>query len=380
MIYPAFGLGQYAAPYLTTAAKYAGGYIAKDLFKKGYKYYSGSSGSYNRTRSSKSKMPYTRKTLSYRPRRKRTRKQSYAKRRTPANRKFKKRGRPYRKRRKGTSGVARRLLRLEKMANSSLSTYVNRSRIAGQDTIPSAEGNCSYSGIVSNSVTILNINIQAVPYFDPSTPATKITVNLSAPAYRNAIFIKKIKSSINMRNNYRLDVKYTLYSVSPKGDTSTGPITAINDGLADVTGTASPEQDPQFWPTDSKVFTELYKINNKWTGILKPGGELTAYWNTSRSFKYRPAVVAEQADTYQKRYQSQIWILRISGTLVHDNGTVDLTTTGRCGIDYITNTEYTIQYPGGSDLYQIDSAETLATILATAVQTAPEQEQANYGL
>lgn len=263
---------------------------------------------------------------------------------------------------------------LKKTVDSSLSTYTKKSRDYGSTLVAAVE-QCAYGSQTIHSVSVLQGVIDAVKYFNPSTPGTLINVDLSSPTFQNRVKFSSSYASINARNNYQVPVKVRSYFFVVRKDTGITPETAITNGLADMSNASI--TNPLVFPTDVHDLTDLWSIASSKTVLLNPGEEFTHSWSAP-PFKYDVSLSDSHTSAYQKYFHGCIHVFRIEGVASH--GSTSGSTQGKAGIDWILNRNHTVVYPGGSDIKYLEADLTSGSAVGTIQVSLPDIAQETYGL
>lgn len=282
--------------------------------------------------------------------------------------------RKYRKRYNKKKTLTRKVNELSRQVKSTTSKYIKKSR--NFDQLINTTDN--YVNMVSHaicSITQLQAAIDSVKYFDPSVPGTLINVDLSAPTFQNQVYFKRVWGRITARNNYGVPCKVTLYVCTNKKDTSITPITAINNGLADMSNGAI--NDTLVYPTDVHDFNDLWNIEKSKSFVLNPGDECSIS-HSVKPFRYDVSLSDSHNTEYAKYFHGSVLMIRLTGILCH--GATSGASTIKAGVDYHYDRIYEVQYPGGADTTYLEISDNPETMVGTATVSIPDAQQAIYTL
>lgn len=195
--------------------------------------------------------------------------------------------------------------------------------------------------------------LDAVPYTQLSAPSTESTSNVAG-----ATEIPPMKWNItahfmlDVRNNATLPVHVDFYYLKPKKDTTLGPDEVYYTGLKEngatdvqaiYTGTAYYIH-PCFWPTDSKLFTQMYEIIKHDKVMLNPGDE----WKGSYDLKLRAydPNLNDETGTTLKEVDTRFFFVRLQGVVTHHDTDASVVGYGDGQIDIIKCTKWQMKYAG----------------------------------
>jgi len=192
-------------------------------------------------------------------------------------------------------------------------------------------------------------------FFNPAVPGTLTQGSGASGSYDRNYHFKSVYSKVALVNNYQIPVRVKLYCCMPKEDTNIIPITAFTNGLADVGNPSSVS--PYVDVTEAPQFNKLWKIHKSVKKILMPGQVMKSSIN-SKDVMYNPSIFDSHSLDYQRKYKCLYWFVRISGVLAHDTVVTTEQSLAPCGLDFITQTNYTVEYDAGVDLKYIVIADT----------------------
>lgn len=297
----------------------------------------------------------------------------YKKRRSAKRRRYPK-TRKWRRytRRKTLPAVARDVALLKRTVSAMRSKWTTKERDAGQLLCTGRD--TSYHEVSMLNVTICNQIVDATPYYDSSTNAMT-TKNLAAASqFSLKMHFAFVQTSMTAKNNYEIPVICQIYVVIPRSDTGILPMTMVHDGLTDLGVTGTPSQ-VMTYPSDSHIFRENWKIVRYKKAELKPGDSLYCSYRP-KPFVFDPSSVDTHTIEFQKHLGAHVFILRIEGTLGHDDAAGYGRTAG--GVDWENNRKVVLKYDGGLEFERmtvLDTSEALSTTTGVAsVMPASEQQ------
>ncbi len=253
--------------------------------------------------------------------------------------------------RSARKGLKPRVKKLEKFVANQQSTktertYHSEKLISGVNLQGMASFDSSTTSTIATTVSTLRM-------FNPSAPATLITVDLDVGTYSQSI-LAKWAHSMELVNNYSTNVDIWVYSSFVKADTSINAFTAIGNGLADNPDPGTLASTTYgVLPGDSEQFKDLYSHKLVKRKRLVPGQSCYVA-ASSPYFEYDPATVDSHTSTYQRKFHGHAFVLVVRGTIGHD--TVEALEVGAmaAGVDVIRKRTTTIKYDaGGVDLHSI---------------------------
>lgn len=248
---------------------------------------------------------------------------------------------------------------LKRLAESDMGTHCQRRRTTGALT-SSVDQKLVTSGEMQN-LSILESVIAQLRYYDPAAPSSLVLANGTTGAYQKEFLFKSSSHTITLRNNYQVPCNVRLYLVSSKVDTSIAANISFQNGLADIGAPSSTS--PLVYLTDSKQFTDLYKIVKSTVVYLKPGASVHLSHNI-KPFQYDPSLSDSHNLAYQKRFHDLQFVVDIMGVLGHDTSVSGEQTNLQAGIDWEVRSTWVVKYSAGTDLeylYVDDQADTSFT-------------------
>lgn len=288
--------------------------------------------------------------------------------------------RPYRKYKKKTKTrryqkpIRKEIRELKQKVNSNLSTYIKKARTVAQLTVANV-GETAYLNTGINSLSVLDGVIDAVKYFDPATPGSLITVNLTLPTFQNQVRFVKSYSKTTCRNNYLVPCDIRIYYLENKLDTSISASSSMSNSLADMSNGSITSQ--LIFPSDCHDFNDIWSIKTSKHVILAPGAEVSLSWSC-KPFLYDTSLNDSHASAYQKSNHGSEVLVRISGVMSH--GSTSGVTIGKGGVDVSVERHHTVEYPGGSDIKYLEVADGLQTTAGTVQVSQLIASQQTYTL
>lgn len=213
--------------------------------------------------------------------------------------------------------------------------------------------------------------------FNPAVPGTLTQVDGANGAYVREWHFKSVFSKVTLSNNYQVPVHVALYCCMPKEDTSIIPITAFTNGLADVGNPSNTS--PYVDVTEVPQFNDLWRIVKSVKRTLQPGQTLKSSI-TNKDIMYDPSVFDSHALDYQKKFKCLNWFVRVKGVLGHDTVVTTEQSLLPCGVDFLTQNNYIVEYDGGVDLKFIYIADTSDTSFTNGgvVSSKPVADNIGY--
>lgn len=244
--------------------------------------------------------------------------------------------------------LSKKVSMLAQEAKSSRSTLIYHKR--STDTAKASVNQTAY--VMADALTMSNYEavLAQLRFFNPSTPGTLTQADGATGTYMRDYLFKSIYHMCTAVNNYQVPAKVTIYSCVPKQDTNIAPITAFQNGLADVGNPASTS--PMVYLSDSDEFNDLWRIDKSITKVLQPGQTLSCVF-TAKNMRYSPATFDSHSLSYQSRFKCQAFIVRVTGVLGHDTSVASEQGFLASGIDCTCHAKHVVEYDGGIDLKYI---------------------------
>lgn len=264
---------------------------------------------------------------------------------------------------------------LKRLSEADMGTHIHRVRGASRVLAGVNESNFSaFTGITTSTVESALSNLK---YYNPSVPGTLTTAAGATGSFQKEFLIKNIYSKLLVSNNYQVPCNVILYVLSPRADTSIAPDTAFSNGLTDVGGVSATSA--LMHPTDSEEFNDLWNIVKSKSVRLQPG-DVCSISHSIKPFSYDPATVDSHGHTYQGRFGSHTYGVRIEGALGHD---ITANEQGflQSGIDTSLSVKYEIKYPAGADIKQFSVSDGASTFTnAGVVSEKPVGDNIQYSV
>jgi len=292
--------------------------------------------------------------------------------RTAANRAFKKKVRKIKKGKVGN--LASQVKELSKRIESLNTTLTYRWR-SSSDIVSASNNQSAQSTVSCHNLTDIETVLGNLKYFNPSVPDTLITVDFNG-AVSKQVRMQQYSKMI-LRNNYQAPVNVRIYKVTNKVDTNLTPTVAFTNGLADIGNPSATSC--LVYPTDSPQFNDLWKIQDTKKVVLQ-GGQTVEMSHSTGWFDYDPSVSDSHASTFQKSFKAYCYLVRVEGTVGHDNA-ADEQGTLRGGVDMQLNRTYKVKYNGGVELDYIivfDDGDTFTN--TPVVSLKPVSDNLPYSL
>lgn len=307
---------------------------------------------YRRRRVSHKGVPYTKKYIKRKPR--------VGKRNVTTTKRIKRHARRRR------PNLRQEVAQIKKELKHDLSTYHHR--VADTNSLGASANQCGYFNWNTFNFQELRLVMDKFRYFDPSNPGTLITaVDLAAGGFHRNILLKKTYSKIRIKNNYIAPAKVTLYLCKVKADSNLSPLDAFEDGMA-TQAIGFTSSNPLYYLTDSSSFGKMYQIVQTKTKVLMGGQSLTNN-ATSDNITIDENWFDIHPELYQKQLKQHIWLVRVEGTLAH-NEAAGVYQVGKqnARVDIELYSKYEFQYDsGGVSLNDLGAEGNWDTFSSAAV-------------
>lgn len=279
---------------------------------------------------------------------------------------------------KGTKqAVQKQITALKKatMADQAYHTY----RASRSYQLLTAINEANYTSPCENSTSTYEQAVTNLRYYDPSVPTTLVTANAASGTYSRVIHFKSVTTKMLIKNNFQVPCNVRLYIITPKDDTSQSPINCFDAGGADqIVGTYSRNTLNQF-PTDFDIFNRLWKVEKVLKRELKAGQEMS-FSKTVNDVDYDPSIVDTHSLTYQRKYKTFAFLIRIEGCIGHDSAVAGQVGLAQAGVDIKTDTTFKITYDAGCNLNDFSYANDYDTFTNGAVQSQPTVDNQAYSV
>lgn len=275
---------------------------------------------------------------------------------------------------KNIQAINKQIKDLRKAVNVDLSTHTYK-RTDTPAYAQSLIGRCNHLLVDVNTVSKIETMIANLRFFNPSAPATLVTVDAGSGTYSRDYKITNIHSKLIFRNNYNVPAHVKVYLCKAKKDTATSPLTEYTSALTDSVITASvDETSPLMYITDMERVKENWDISVEFDQVLPSGGQGEVSHNTGE-FSYDPSDADTNTNAYQKKNKAFAWVIRLQGVLGHDTTSPNARTLLVSALDYYNTVKAVIKYDAGTqldDYYITESRSTTGTTLITGVPVIPD--------
>lgn len=204
-------------------------------------------------------------------------------------------------------------------------------------------------------------------YFDPSTPGTLITSDVSLGTYQRNFMFKSLTSKMQVRNNYQTDADVRVYLCSVKDDTNQSPLTAWTSAIPDGSN-LSTTADLNQYPSDYNLVSDLWKMKLVVNTTLSPGQSAIAS-HTVKDVEIDAAVIDSHGLSYQREYKAFCWLIVTKGTISHDSAVASEQGFAPCGVDFVVANTYVVSYNAGININYIEGSNSLSSFTNGAVQS-----------
>lgn len=176
------------------------------------------------------------------------------------------------------------------------------------------------------------------------------------------ILVRQSKK-VTFRNNQCIPLKATFYELSMKQSTTITPTTAIFNGLDDRGIPASTAANMvAYWPTDSMVFNEAYKIEQKEKLYMNPGDEFSMTVRTGWQ-KYNVDIRDHGVrQTFDKDLNTRFIMVRLEGVIVHDSTDASIVGLGPARLDQVILLVSEVKVPDEGNLRRVVNLNSLPSV------------------
>ncbi len=271
--------------------------------------------------------------------------------------------------------IGKKVKELQRVAEADMGTHHYKRRLITQTLAAvNAANYCSLSGW---TISAVEDALSQLRYLDPGTGALA-TVAGATGSFQKEFYFKSLWSRCDAHNNYQVPVQITLYCLVPKEDTSITPEDAFTQGLTDVGNPSATST--LIFPSDSPQHRDLWRIQKSKTMMLQPGRCVSLTFK-GKKFQYDPSLGDSHADTYQPRFASHTFAVRIQGPVGHDTVASEVSTL-QCGVDLVINHRAEIKYAAGADIEFIDISDNMSTAFSNkgCVSAKPVADNQGYSV
>jgi len=276
------------------------------------------------------------------------------------------------------SSIKKRLRTVERHVKNDEGTLIYRYAKAATLRVATAS-KCIHGAYSSNYSAYIEQVLGQLRYFNPATPGTLTTVDLTSGTNQKEVQIS-CRGSMQLTNNYQTPAMVCLYLLRPKVDTDTNPVAAITNGMADTSSGPLTDTSITVYPTDSCQFNDLWIIEKSVRKVLSPGKTCMLSYST-KEFSYDPSFSDTHALTYQKSNQAKVFLVRIQGTMGHDTTVSTEQGTLLAGVDIAHSIKYVVKYPAGVKMdYYIENSDYDTFTNAGVVSSKPVADNLSYSV
>lgn len=296
--------------------------------------------------------------------------------RTASRKPYKRRGKYIGARTSQTKKLKKKVDNVAKLANATTGTRTIRR--VNQYKIESNPSECKYENHEVTSVTIFEDILNPLRFYDPNTNGI-VQKDAAAGSYERDFMFTNITSKLTIRSNYLLDVVVTVYCCQCRADSNITPSSAFVNGITDQTdsGATNHDTNPYYFPTDVDLFNQLW--NSKSTKLFLPAGAQKSIKCAWGPVEYSPAATDGHTSEYQRKTKDHVWLIRVEGTLGHENAAPNNVTTMAAGIDVRQVDTYTVKYAAGTDVKDYKITFSKPTITQTLTQTKLKVDNESIG-
>lgn len=276
---------------------------------------------------------------------------------------------------KKVAKISKKVTNLQKEMKSQRSELIYHDRSTGRCL--STVNTCNHVMSSDMQINDLEAVLAQLRFFDSATPGTLVQADGASGTYNRDYHFKNIYSTTTVHNNYQVPAQVTVYVVCVKDDSSIAPLTAYTNGLADVGNPSSTS--PMIHLTDSPQFNELWKICKTKKILLAPGQRASVSYSV-KDIYYNPSITDSQTSSYQRKYKSYAFLIRVEGVYGHDTTNNEQGQLA-AGVDYNTHFKYVVHYDAGGDLKYIyvgDSSSTFTN--GGLVSSKPVADNIGYSV
>lgn len=258
-------------------------------------------------------------------------------------------------RRKGARGNIVRQLRkqvtvLAKSVKSDQAVHTHRRRDI-QD-IGSNVGQVNHVALTGINLTTLEASMANLRYYDPANPSVLVTADAATGTYTRQVHFTAIYQKLHIRNNYQIPARVTIYSCTPKNDTSIEPPGFYSNGASDQTISMAVTS-PLLYMSDINMVRDNWRLKVVKEKLLQAGEEMWGTYSV-KGFDYDPSNADSHTLAYQRKYGAHVFVVRIEGTIGHDQQLAQYDTT-QAKVDTILDTKFVITYDAGVNLTDFSS-------------------------
>lgn len=275
---------------------------------------------------------------------------------------------------KSTSQLAKQVANLSRKVSVDQGTLTFYSRQTSRCL--ASVNQCAYLEVGGVPNSAYEDVLAQLRFFDSATPNTLVQASGASATYKRD-YLFSYYHTIDVRNNYQVPCKVTMYIVTPKADTSILPVTAFTNGLTDIGSPSSTSS--LLYPTISPQFNQLWKIQDSKTKFLQPG-QMASISSAEKNISYDPSLTDSQTSDYQKKNKACVIFVRVEGCLAHDTAN-DQQGFAQAGVDISYVRKMICKYDAGIELdfvYINDTADAFTN--GAVVSSYPVADNIGYSL
>lgn len=265
------------------------------------------------------------------------------------------------KHKKPKASLSKRVKKLEGKVQENYWHHVCKSSSIVQPTC--IADRCGYSSTMVIGSSEIEGFTDALPYYNRAAPGTIAQSNTTLNF--NPIKLKfDFYAKITMRNNFLYPCDMDCYIVQPKIDSNTTPSADVTSGITTLANPAiSSTTAVCFYPSDSVLFKEKWKIIGHCKGRLQSGDEMDMPFHEKFVYDHKLNDVA--VGSYYKKY-NRFLLIRVQGCVCHDSTTTTNVGTSPAALDCTIDRKFTFNYPSDVAGRSVEQTTGL-TAIATAV-------------
>lgn len=252
--------------------------------------------------------------------------------------------------------IAAKIQKITRRVNAGLANHTRRVRSFGD--LSTSDGGQNIYQLDVSTKTLLEGAVANFRFFNPSTPGTLTTADMSTGSYHQNIVVESQFAKVTMRANYGIPLNISCYYCIPRKDTGITPQTAWQNGLNDQTLGPALATHILSSPTDSVQFNNLWRIAKSKKFTLQAGKSRSVSISHDR-FTFDPSLFDNHQLAYQRKYGGLVLMIVVSGVVCHDGtGGSDKQGNGNAQVDVQYDTKWKFEYDAGTDLNDYSYAYT----------------------
>ncbi len=209
----------------------------------------------------------------------------------------------------------------------------------------------------------------AVRFYDP-TGVGSLETNTMTAATPQTVFFKKAGSILTGRNNTAHSFHCRIYTCVPRAGVLASTDSTVTTAVASIADqmTDGSYNHPSIYPTEGLEFMRNWKIVDTVSATLQPGDEVQASYFHNKGFEYNHATFTPAEEVLTTRHGSHVYLIRVTGTLVHDNANAALVGTGKGQLDYSIQRKAVLEYANAGTQLNDIHADQATDAVTTATQ------------